>query len=92
VTIRVRANAPGSRQAGAVLEVEDDGPGIPTAEHAHVFDRFYRILGTDTEGSGLGLAIVKEIVTHHSAEIIIDDRQRDQGCLFRISFPLSSAH
>ena len=86
VTVRVR-NEAGMR---AVIEVEDDGPGIPASERAHVFDRFYRILGTETEGSGLGLAIVKEIVTHHSGEISIEDNPRGKGCLFRISMPLVS--
>ncbi len=75
-----------------VIEVEDDGPGIPAAERAHVFDRFYRILGSDTEGSGLGLAIVKEIVTHHSADIMITNPPREKGCLFRISFPTVRTH
>jgi len=91
VTVRVRTDTVGVNAVRAVIEVEDDGPGIPAAERAHVFDRFYRILGSDTEGSGLGLAIVKEIVTHHSAEIIIADRPRDKGCLFRIIFPLAAA-
>lgn len=91
VTVRVRTDTVGVNAVRAVIEVEDDGPGIPAAERAHVFDRFYRILGSDTEGSGLGLAIVKEIVTHHSAEIVIADRPRDKGCLFRIIFPLAAA-
>ncbi|MGY5779783.1 sensor histidine kinase [Rhizobium sp. LEGMi135b] len=46
----------------ALLWVEDNGPGIPEAERAHVFERFYRIMGTEPEGSGLGLAIVREVV------------------------------
>ena len=44
-----------------VLEVEDEGPGIP-AEHAeHVFERFYRVDGRCASGSGLGLAIAREL-------------------------------
>ncbi|MCK7491711.1 MAG: sensor histidine kinase [Comamonadaceae bacterium] len=50
-----------------MLEVEDTGPGIAEAERARVFDRFYRVLGTDVEGSGLGLAIVREIAEQHDA-------------------------
>ncbi|MDE1993934.1 MAG: sensor histidine kinase N-terminal domain-containing protein, partial [Rhizobiaceae bacterium] len=46
----------------AVLRVEDDGPGIPENERGQVFERFYRIIGTEPEGSGLGLAIVREVV------------------------------
>ncbi len=48
----------------AVLEVADDGPGIPAGDHERVFDRFYshRPLGKKGEHAGLGLAIVKAIV------------------------------
>ena len=86
VTVRVRSRA----NMYAVIEVEDDGPGIPAPERTPVFDRFYRILGSETEGSGLGLAIVKEIVTYHAADIRIDDNPNGKGCLFRISIPLLS--
>ncbi len=92
VTIRLRAEPGMDHEMRTVIEVEDDGPGIPAAERAHVFDRFYRILGSDTEGSGLGLAIVKEIVTHHSADIMITNPPREKGCLFRISFPTARIH
>lgn len=52
------------RRSGAVVEVlvEDSGPGIPEAERERVFERFYRVIGTQAEGSGLGLAIVREVV------------------------------
>jgi two-component system sensor histidine kinase TctE len=91
VTLRVR------REAGdqyVLLEVEDDGPGIPSQERSQVFERFYRILGSDTEGSGLGLAIVREIAQGHGAELSIynNPRCRDPafpGCLFRIRLPLA---
>jgi two-component system sensor histidine kinase TctE len=62
VTVRVV-----QREESAYLEVEDTGPGIPEAERQRVFDRFYRILGTNVDGSGLGLAIVREIAEQHSA-------------------------
>lgn len=82
VTVRVHTSNDRSR---VLLEIEDNGPGIPTAERVHVFDRFYRILGSDTEGSGLGLAIVKEIATRHAADIEVIDNPHGRGCLFRIS-------
>lgn len=55
------------RVGPAWLEVEDNGPGIPQADQAHVFERFYRVPGSQAQGSGLGLAIVREIVLQHGA-------------------------
>ncbi len=49
------------RNGFAVLEVEDDGPGIPPEHLDQVFDRFYRVDGTRASGSGLGLAIAREL-------------------------------
>lgn len=46
----------------AVIGVSDSGPGIPESEHQRVFDRFYRLAGSDIPGSGLGLAIVRHVV------------------------------
>ena len=54
--------------AGAVLDVVDDGPGIPDAQHEAVFDRFTRLdeaRTRDSGGSGLGLAIVRDIAVRH---------------------------
>jgi two-component system sensor histidine kinase TctE len=62
VTVRVR-----SEGSAAFLEVEDTGPGIPERERPLVFDRFYRVLGTNVDGSGLGLSIVREIAEQHDA-------------------------
>ena len=91
VTVRVRAD---DERALAILEVEDNGPGIAPSERAQVFERFYRILGSDVEGSGLGLAIVREIAQRHGAEVDIfnNPRATDPRCpgsLFRISLPLA---
>ncbi|MGR8998468.1 MAG: sensor histidine kinase N-terminal domain-containing protein [Gammaproteobacteria bacterium] len=49
------------------LTVEDDGPGIPDTEMDRIFERFYRIPGSQGNGCGLGLAIVKEIADLHKA-------------------------
>jgi len=57
-TVRVRAASRGGR---AVLEVEDDGPGIPAEQREPLFERFYRLEGTRASGSGLGLAIAREL-------------------------------
>ncbi len=92
VTVRVRAD---DERALAILEVEDNGPGIAPSERAQVFERFYRILGSDVEGSGLGLAIVREIAQRHGADVDIFNNPRAidpryPGSLFRISLPLAS--
>lgn len=81
ITIRVRDGE------FAVLEVEDNGIGIPEEERARVFDRFYRILGTEASGSGLGLPIVAEIAELHRATIDLLTADSGQGCLFRVTFP-----
>ena len=91
VTVRVRAD---EEHGLAILEVEDNGPGIEPSERAQVFERFYRILGSDVEGSGLGLAIVREIAQRHGADVDIfnNPRATDPRCpgsLFRISLPLA---
>lgn len=91
VTVRTTFN---KEQALAILEVEDNGPGIPASEREHIFERFYRILGSNVQGSGLGLSIVREIAQQHHAQIEITDNPRHQnaqfpGCLFRISFRMN---
>ena len=93
VTVRVQAD---NKQRQAILEIEDTGPGIPLSERAHVFERFYRILGTDVEGSGLGLAIVREIAIRHGVdiELLSNPHSKDPrypGSLFRISFRLENS-
>jgi len=51
------------------LSIEDDGLGIPEDEMGRVFERFYRIPGSQGDGCGLGLAIVKEIADLHKAQL-----------------------
>ena len=70
--------------APAVLEVEDDGPGIPLEERDRVFERFYR-RNQQVAGSGLGLAIVGEICRAHLAQISLHDGEQ-AGLKVRVSF------
>jgi two-component system sensor histidine kinase TctE len=68
-----------------VVEVEDNGPGIPNADKTRVFERFYR--GTQTgNGCGLGLAIVKEIALRHHGNIELRDA-KPQGLIVRVLLP-----
>jgi signal transduction histidine kinase/HAMP domain-containing protein len=63
---------PGVNRAGrpAVrFAVKDQGPGISPEHQAHVFERFYRVPGTNKTGAGLGLSIAREVVMAHGGEI-----------------------
>jgi two-component system sensor histidine kinase TctE len=81
VTVRTRA------AERAILEVEDNGIGIPEAERPRVFERFYRVLGNDADGSGLGLTIVQEIADLHRAEVTLATPESGRGTLARVVFP-----
>jgi two-component system OmpR family sensor kinase len=69
-----------------MLVVEDSGPGIPAAERARIFDRFYRLPGSGADGSGLGLAIVKQVADAHGAEVMLDDGADGQGLRVTVRF------
>ncbi len=81
VTIKVASSSD-----GASLSVEDNGPGIPSAERELVFERFYRVLGNHVSGSGLGLAIVREIAEAHEAEIFLKEGPSGLGTAIEIRF------
>ena len=73
----------------AIIEVVDNGPGIPEADRARVFDRFYRREASETPGSGLGLAIVKRIVERHGGRITLLDAPGG-GLRVRVELPDAS--
>lgn len=72
-----------SDDAGDVIEVVDNGPGIPVAERERVFDPFYRVPGATGEGSGLGLAIAREAAANLVGSLSLLDRQDGVGLVFR---------
>ena len=82
--VEVRAFPQG---AEAVLEVADDGPGIPAEERPRVFDRFYRGAGTDVPGTGLGLAIAKQVAELHRGRIELREGLAGKGLTVRVAFP-----
>lgn len=84
ITVRTRTTS-----AGALLEVEDSGPGIPQNERGKIFERFYRIPGSPGSGCGLGLSIVREIAQGHRAQVEIRDRATGIGSIFLVTFPKS---
>jgi signal transduction histidine kinase len=76
----------------AVLEVGDDGPGIPVEEQALVFDRFARASGAAERavpGAGLGLTVVKAIVEGHGGEIGVLSAP-GAGTTMRVALPLDA--
>jgi len=82
--VRISTHAADGR---AVLQVEDDGPGIPPSERQRIFERFHRLDNESTEGSGLGLAIVREIAQRHDATIEVADGPGRRGTRFTVSMP-----
>ena len=58
---------------GALLRVDDAGPGIPEAERERVFDRFVRRAEGGEQGSGLGLAIVRSVAALHGASVVLGE-------------------
>ena len=70
-----------------VLSVEDTGPGIPPDERERVFNRFYRVPGSEAGGSGLGLAIIKSIAEAHGAVLTLDQSERLGGLKVKVDFP-----
>lgn len=68
-----------------IVEVEDNGIGIPEADRERVFERFYRVLESGEDGSGLGLPIVREIAELHGAGVELD-APPGGGTLARVCF------
>jgi signal transduction histidine kinase len=73
----------------AIIQVEDDGIGIPAADLPKIFDRFYRVdtaRARQTGGFGLGLAIAQQIVEAHGGRITAKSVE-GQGATFQIELP-----
>ncbi|OEU88603.1 histidine kinase [Streptomyces abyssalis] len=92
VTARVRSEPEGREGRQVVVEVEDDGPGIPADVLPHVFERFARGDATRSRAhgsTGLGLAIVEAVVTAHHGRVSADSAPG--STVFAVRFP-SAAH
>ncbi|MDD6144288.1 MAG: HAMP domain-containing sensor histidine kinase [bacterium] len=74
----------------AILTVTDNGPGIPKADQAHIFDRFYRVdkaRSRETGGTGLGLSIVHQMVLMHGGTVSVDSEE-GAGSTFTVELPI----
>lgn len=80
-TVTIRCAALDGR---VLLEVEDDGPGVPEAERGRVLERFYRVQGTKGEGNGLGLAIAQEIARVHHSQLELQAGAAGHGLRVRV--------
>ena len=77
---------------GPIVEVKDDGIGIPAEDHDRVFERFYRVDKSHSKaigGTGLGLSIVKHSAAYHHARIELNSTPGEGTCI-RLYFPASS--
>lgn len=72
---------------GAEFSVLDQGPGIPVEAQTRVWERFYRVLGTNETGSGLGLSIVKRIAELHGAGLALAPGDDGKGLRIAVTFP-----
>jgi two-component system sensor histidine kinase TctE len=69
-----------------VVEIEDDGIGISEKDRELIFERFYRVPGTEAAGSGLGLPIVRSIANQHHASVQVRTAPSGRGSLFTVIF------
>ena len=74
----------------AIIEVEDNGPGIPESEREAAFERFHRLPSANANGCGLGLSIVQEIARQQGGDAIILSGQNGSGTLARVTVPINS--
>ena len=69
-----------------ILTVQDSGVGIDKENQLLIFERFFRVLGSQQEGCGLGLTIVQEIAERHGASVSVFSEGEGKGTLFSIQF------
>ncbi len=82
--VRIRTDR---EDGSALLEVVDDGPGIPAGETDQVFDRFYRVGGERASGSGLGLAIARELAELMGGVLTLERAATGGGARFSVRLP-----
>ncbi len=86
VTVRVQVD---SRNKQALLEVQDEGMGIPPEASSHLFERFYRAGNvSNISGTGLGLYISRQLATAHGGDLWASSPGLEQGSTFTVRLPL----
>ena len=82
---------PRDEKLWGVVEVHNEGPGIPVEFLPHIFDRFRQVERTKDRshgGLGLGLAIVRELVNGHGGTVTADSPGKERGSTFTITLPI----
>ncbi len=74
-------------ERGGIVEVSDEGPGIPKEERERIFEPFYRMHPRD-RGAGLGLNLVREVIKRHGGHVYVVETS-SQGACFRLEIPLA---
>ncbi len=80
------------KNAHFIVAVLDSGPGIDADKIERVFERFYRVEGTEEQGSGLGLSIVLQAMQAHHGQIKLQPGPKGIGLLAELTAPLSAPH
>ena len=81
--VRVRARRV---DGGVRIEVQDDGPGIAAEYQPRLFEKFYRVPGSEPGGAGLGLSIVRDVVEAHGGRVGVQSTP-GAGATFWIELP-----
>ncbi|AUB82804.1 sensor histidine kinase [Candidatus Thiodictyon syntrophicum] len=82
VTLRLAAD-----DTSAIIDIIDNGPGLPDCEYERVLDPFYRLPGALGEGSGLGLAIAREAAAAQGGSLRLHARPQGSGLVFHYRQP-----
>ncbi|MGD9980302.1 MAG: ATP-binding protein, partial [Hyphomonadaceae bacterium] len=73
-------------EGAVIVDVEDDGPGVPVEQREAVFEPFVRLNDEGTRGAGLGLAAARSIARAHGGDVVILDAEN--GALVRVTLPI----
>jgi len=95
ITVSVRTQResdPDFPEGRLIIDVKDEGSGIPADKLIRIFDGFYQVGGTgESGGTGIGLTLTKKLVEMHKGTIRVES-EINQGTLFTISMPMGESH